>query len=227
MWIDDDDYSFVDDDDMDDGVEIDDGGPDHQRRAREAAITWAKSLRDADGDFIILDLETTGLDDDAEICQIGLLSSTGDVLMNQLIKPTEPIPTSASNIHGITDDMVKDAPTFDAIYEQLCDLIIDREVVIFNAAFDSRVLAQVCRRHGLLEATTVIGNVHCAMLQYADFRGDWNDYHGNFRWPKLTYAIDEFKIDLGDGKAHDAMTDCRITLALIEGMAAQAEATGA
>lgn len=202
-------------------LEVDDGGPAHQQRARDAAASWAKDM--LNDPFVILDLETTGLNDNAEICQIGLLSSNGDVLMNTLVKTVEPIPTSSSNIHGITDDMVQDAPTFDTIYEQLCDLIIDRDVVIYNAAFDGRVLDQVCRRHGLLEATKVIGNVHCAMLQYADFRGDWNDYHGNFRWPKLAYAIDEFSIDLGDGKEHDAMTDCRITLELINGMAKAAQ----
>ena len=202
---------------------LDDGGPAHQQRARDAAASWANDMLLSDEPFVILDLETTGLNDNAEICQIGLLSSNGDVLMNTLVKTVEPIPTSSSNIHGITDTMVQDAPTFDAIYEQLCDLIIDRDVVIYNAAFDGRVLDQVCRRHGLLEASKVIANVHCAMLQYADFRGDWNDYYGTFRWPKLAYAIDEFSIDLGDGKEHDAMTDCRITLELINGMAHYAQ----
>lgn len=229
MWDDDsvpDDYTIGVDwaADVDDEIvkgPINDGGPAHQQRAREAAASWANDM--LNDPFVILDLETTGLNDNAEICQIGLLSSNGDVLMNTLVKTVEPIPTSSSNIHGITDTMVQDAPTFDAIYEQLCDLIIDRDVVIYNAAFDGRVLDQVCRRHGLLEASKVIANVHCAMLQYADFRGDWNDYHGNFRWPKLAYAIDEFSIDLGDGKEHDAMTDCRITLELINGMAKAAQ----
>ena len=201
--------------------DIDDGGPAHQQRARNAAAKWANDM--LNDPFVILDLETTGLNDNAEICQIGLLSSNGDVLMNTLVKPTEPIPTSSSNIHGITDDMAQDAPTFEVIYDEIIRHIADKTIVIFNAGFDTRILNQVCIRHGLASVLNDVDVIHCAMLKYADFRGDWNDYHGNFRWSKLAYAIDEFNIDLGDGKEHDAMTDCRITLALIEGMAAYAQ----
>lgn len=209
--------------DTEESNEPEPGCPAHQLLVRDAAANWARTLLNADDDFVILDLETTGLYEDAEICQIGLLSSGGEVLMNQLVKPTEPIPTTATNIHGITDDMVLEAPTFDAVYSHIEQIVKGKAVVIFNRAFDMRVLNQVCVRNGLASVLNDCDGIHCAMLKYADFRGEWNDYHGNYRWPKLAYAINEFKIDLSDGKEHDAMTDCRITLALIEGMAHYAQ----
>lgn len=226
VWVDEDDEAF--DAFMADGTRVDFTPPELEDEPaplsdRTKAANWAHNMLTNEKPFVILDTETTGLGDNAEICQIGILSHTGEVLMNQLVKPCEPIPTSSSNIHGITDGMVLDAPTFDAIHEQLCEIIQDRAVVIFNADFDSRIVNQVCRRHGPPEAMNEAASVHCAMLQYAPFRGDWNEYYGNYRWPKLAYAIDEFSIDLGDGKEHDAMTDCRITLELLKGMAKYAQ----
>lgn len=55
--------------------------------------------------YIILDTETTGLDNTAEIVEISVINDQGEVLLDTLIKPTKPIPGDATAIHGITNEM--------------------------------------------------------------------------------------------------------------------------
>lgn len=63
-----------------------------------------------------IDLETTGVnlsnDRIVEIAIVKLLPDGTRQTKRKLINPQMPIPASSSDIHGITDDMVKDAPTF-------------------------------------------------------------------------------------------------------------------
>lgn len=63
-----------------------------------------------------IDLETTGVnlstDRIVEIAIVKLLPDGTKQTKRKLINPQMPIPASSSEIHGITDEMVKDAPTF-------------------------------------------------------------------------------------------------------------------
>lgn len=92
------------------------------------------------GDYLLLDTETTGLGSDAEICQIAIISSNGEVLLDTLVKPMRLIPHEATAIHGITNDMVADAPMFplDTIYE----ILSGRDVVVYNESYDRSMLYQ-------------------------------------------------------------------------------------
>jgi DNA polymerase III subunit epsilon len=53
-----------------------------------------------------LDSETTGLDEQAEIVEIAVLNSAGNLVDEVLIRPQQPIPHRVIAIHGITDTMV-------------------------------------------------------------------------------------------------------------------------
>ena len=63
-----------------------------------------------------IDLETTGVSLSAdriiEIAIIKILPDGSRQVKRKLINPEMPIPLSSTEIHGITDKMVKDAPTF-------------------------------------------------------------------------------------------------------------------
>lgn len=63
-----------------------------------------------------IDLETTGVslstDRIVEIAMVKIMPDGTRLAKRKLINPQMPIPASSSEIHGITDDMVKDAPTF-------------------------------------------------------------------------------------------------------------------
>lgn len=176
--------------------------------ARRQAVDWARDLLKRDpASWVILDTETTGLGNDAQVIQIGVLDGRGNILMdNVLVKPTKPIPSDATAVHHITNAMVQAAPAFPDILPQLRDVIAGKLLVIYNAQYDMRLLAQSSKAHGIPVSLGIEGYT-CAMLRYAEWFGEWNGYHGSFRWQKL------------QGGDHSALGDCRATLDVIRNMA--------
>jgi DNA polymerase III subunit epsilon len=188
---------------------------DHERAKREAA-QWARDLL-ASGPFVVFDTETTGLTKGHdEIVQICIVSSDGNVQMDQLIKPTTPIGAKAAAVHGITDAKVANASTFDQFYTAICDLLHGKTVIAYNLDFDLPMLAGVVAKHKLdpIEPATT----GCAMLEFAKFYGEWNDWHGSYKWQKLATAASHFGLKW-DGSAHDAAADVKMTIEVIKKMA--------
>lgn len=179
--------------------------------ARNAAILWAKQLVQMEpSGWCILDTETTGLDFADEVIQIGVIDGSGNVLMdNQLIRPNVEISRGAFRVHGISEENLKDAPRFAEIQPALLHIARGRQVVIYNAAYDLRMLSQSAKLHevGMDSLESVSAGVSCAMERYAEFIGEWNDYRGSFKWQRL----------LGGG--HNAISDCLATLKIIQDMA--------
>ena len=175
---------------------------------RAAAVQWARDLL-ASNESVVLDTETTGLHDDAEICAIAIVAPSGQVLLDSLVKPTRPIPPAAARIHGIDDTDVATAPTFAELVPQLRELLSGATVVIYNAEFDERLLEQSAAAHGLTYEVPIFGayKYDCAMLSYAAYCGAWNDRREAYRWQQLP------------GGDHSAAGDCLATLNLIRRMA--------
>jgi DNA polymerase-3 subunit epsilon len=151
---------------------------------RMAAASWAAALVKR-SDVLYLDTETTGLGNDAEIVDIAVIDSSGRIILNALVRPSGRILREASDVHGIDDRMVADARTSPEVYPKLALLLQARPtVVVYNAAYDTRIISQVNRRH----LREVFADWQCAMLQYGAFDGEWNPRHGNYRWHKLEVA---------------------------------------
>jgi DNA polymerase III subunit epsilon len=164
-------------------------------------------------EYVILDTETTGLDD-GEIVQIAILERTGRILLDTLVKPKQPIPPSAFAIHGISDAMVEDSPTWALIQPEVFRLLQGRNVVIYNAVYDRKMMHKSSERWGLPKTEwKEIATFWCAMTHFAEVYGDWNDYRGNYRWQKLESAARYYNIPF-QGKAHTALGDCMTTLAV-------------
>ncbi len=189
----------------------------HDREKLDIA-KWAGGL--LDGGCLILDTETTGLHD-GEIVQVAVIDSDGDVLFDQLVKPVNPIPPGATAIHGITDADVVNAKTWADLVPSLMSLLRDCDLVVYNATYDRKMMHQSAEKAGLPKVKwNAVCNWHCAMEQYAAFHGDWNDWHGSYRWQKLTAACDQMCIPEPDAPAHSALGDCLRTLELLKKMAA-------
>ena len=168
---------------------------------------------------VYLDTETTGLDGQAEICDLAVVDHDGTVLLDTLVRPSRPIPPGASRVHGITDEMVSAAPTFAEVLPRLVEVLAGRTLVIYNAAYDLRMLIQaerVCRTE--VRGYVPAESVHCAMELYAEWWGEWNDYHGSFRWQKLGQAARQQGIEL-PADLHRARADAELTRRLLEAMA--------
>lgn len=96
------------------------------------------------GDFISLDIETTGLKSSSErIIKISAIRYIGFkpiACFDTYVNPLRPIPPEASNVNHITDDMVADAPTISEISESFISFLGKLPIVGYNIAFDLRFL---------------------------------------------------------------------------------------
>ncbi len=188
-----------------------------QNDAKAQAAIWAKTMIDGDA-FLVLDTETTGPDrvHDRPV-QISIIDQDGVALVNQLLDPTILISKGASDVHGITNEMVRWEPKFREYWPTLAE-VLKRPipVIIYNALFDAAIIHTATINAGVSEQLPDL-DVHCAMLKYAAFWGDWNDYRHNYRWQKLSVACQQQGIEVKG--AHDALGDCLMTLALVKKMA--------
>lgn len=173
---------------------------------RQAAAAWACALL-ATTDWCVLDTETTGLGYDDEAVHVAVVAPDGPVLFDSLVKPSRPIPESATDIHGITDAKVADAPSWQGVAPLLVAAIGSRRVVAYNAQYDERIISQSAYAVG--DSAPQFGRWECAMLRFAEWYGDYSTWHGSYRWQRLEAV----------SGAHTAIGDCRSTLAVLKKMA--------
>ncbi|AHF14868.1 3'-5' exonuclease [Niabella soli] len=101
-----------------------------------------------------IDLETTGVNPGAdrivEIAIIKLLPDGTRSVKRKLINPGIPIPPANSEIHGITDDMVKDAPSFVQAAQELKQVLDGCDLAGYNSnRFDIPLLVEEFMRAGV------------------------------------------------------------------------------
>jgi DNA polymerase-3 subunit epsilon len=101
-------------------------------------------------DFIAIDFETANADL-ASICQIGLVRFQDRKAVETwqtLINPKDYFDPFNVSIHGIDEDMVKDAPTFPKIFDSL-RCTIEKQLVACHTHFDRVALSCVIEKHQL------------------------------------------------------------------------------
>ncbi|HXI18872.1 MAG TPA: 3'-5' exonuclease [Chloroflexota bacterium] len=185
------------------------GGP--RLEDREAAQAWARSVLAEPERAVVLDTETTGLDNSAEIVQLAAVALDGAVRLHTFVRATHPIPGAATAIHRITDADCAGAPTYQEVHPLLAEAIGGRTVITYNADFDRRMLRQSAAPFRLspLDLTWA-----CAMHQYARFVNEWDFRRNDYRWHRLPIAP--------GAAAHTALGDCFSTLLLLRRMAGDA-----
>ncbi len=94
--------------------------------------------------FIAFDVETTGtvpgVDAIIEIGAVRFVDGAVDAVFSTLIDPKRPIPPGASQVNGITDEMVKGKPLIETLLDPLADFCGDDIMVAHNATFDAQFL---------------------------------------------------------------------------------------
>lgn len=152
------------------------------------------------------DSETTGLDpaqghrviELACVRLVGLLP-TGEEF-RKLINPGRPIPPDSTEIHGITDEMVRGHPPFRAIAREFLAFIGDGPFVAHNAEFDARFINHELSLCGLppLPPSRFIDTMPMARRKL-----------GGTSWT-LDALCRKYKIDLSVRKQHGALVDSRL-----------------
>lgn len=96
--------------------------------------------------LVSFDLEVTGLTDNDKIVQIGAIKLMPDgqrIHKEALFNPEMPISKGAEEVHGISDEMVKDAPIFRRVAKSLFRFLSDCDFTGYNLAkFDIPVLSR-------------------------------------------------------------------------------------
>ena len=160
------------------------------------------------------DTETTGLllpqvaplASQPYLVEICILSD--DFEFHSLVKPPIPIPPEVSRIHGITDAMVQDAPTFAGIADTIIYHLQGQLVNAYNASFDQNVLRYEFKRLGMiLPVSHWHDPMHDAQM----------DTGKRWKQAELYAALTGQKLE----KAHSALHDTRALKVICEALAAR------
>lgn len=160
-------------------------------------------------DYVVFDLETTGTscktDRIIEISAIKVVKGKVEDEFSSLVNPECPIPYYASQINGITDQMVENEQTLEEVLPEFLDFIGDSVLVGHNIhSFDMKFIYRECS--DIYEQ--VPGNDYIDTLALARTCLPELSHH------KLTDLADYFNISKKG--AHRALNDCRMNQAVYE-----------
>ena len=160
-------------------------------------------------DYVVFDLETTGtscaFDEVVEISAIRVRNGKAVEEFSTLVNPGRPIPRNASDVNGITDDMVSGSPSFHEAFSEFLDFVKDEVLVGHNIhTFDMNFLYRDAERFW----GKTLGNDYIDTYQIA------KRYLPQLAHRRLTDLAEYYGID-ADG-AHRALSDCRMNQKVFE-----------
>lgn len=159
--------------------------------------------------MICLDCETTGLDYfKDEILTLSIVDWAGATLYDGRFKPARQTEwPEAERVNGISPESVAQCPPISQDLEEIQGIVDSADKVIgYNVTFDQRFLEAAGVRFGRKAICDT-------MLEYAELAGDWDEYHQDWRWWRLTEAADAIGYEW-TGAAHGSLADALATLAV-------------
>lgn len=165
-----------------------------------------KQLKLSEMDFVIFDLETTGLyaDQGDEIIEVGavILSKMQieETNYQSLVKPNQPIPEASSAVHGLKDKDVKNAPSIDTVLPEFLKFCGSRHLVAQNARFDMSFILKEMRRMNI----PLRQNIICDTIGLSKMLFPYETRHN----------LDVMMARMGipkSGERHRSLDDCRFT----------------
>ncbi|MEB3865456.1 MULTISPECIES: DNA polymerase III subunit epsilon [Acinetobacter] len=155
---------------------------------------------------LILDTETTGFyfQDGDRIIEVGAIEMINRKLTGSsihiYINPQKPVGDS-ENIHGISDNFLKDKPLYAEIADTLFDYLKGAEIIAHNATFDMNFLDMEFRRAGLPALSEVCEVTDTLALAKSKHPGQKNS---------LDALVRRYEIPARDRTFHGALLDAEI-----------------
>ena len=117
---------------------------------RNNAILKAREIFSNKDKYIIIDTETSGIGNCAEVVEICAISLEGKVLIESFFNPKGIISPEAIDIHGLTREILqqKGAVTWDACASEISQLFADKIIIAYNASFDKKMIGQTAALYG-------------------------------------------------------------------------------
>lgn len=158
-------------------------------------------------EYVVVDLETTGLDPYAgcEIIEIGITEiKNNEIVRNysRLVKPKEKIPPFITEITNITNEMVKNEESIETVLPRFRKFLGERVMIAHNAKFDLKFLNYYLRKYDL----PIIENHICTLEMLKKCKS----YKGKNK--KLETACNYYNIV--NENAHRADSDTKATAQL-------------
>lgn len=166
---------------------------------------------DFNGEFVVFDVETTGLSALSErLTEIGAVKIKNKEIVDRystFVNPGKPIPAKITELTGITNDMVKEAPSESEIIKEFHSFCKGSVLVAHNASFDMSFIRAAAQRSGLNFEMPVLDTLALSRAVLKDLKKH-----------KLNILADYFGIDMGTHHraVHDAQTTVEILLKLFE-----------
>lgn len=155
---------------------------------------------------VFLDTETTGLSfrEGHKIVEIACIETkdliaTGKVF-HKFINPKRSVPDQAFQIHGFSENFLRDKETFDQIADEFITFIKDKKIIIHNASFD---LGFLDGELGFIKKDIIDKKLVVDSLQVAR-----NKFPGTSN--SLDALCKKFNVDLSKRKKHNALLDCEL-----------------
>ena len=121
-----------------------------------------------DGTYVVFDLETTGFSAIKDkIIEIGAVKVEGGKITDRFstfVNPGVPIPFRITQLTGITDQMVMEAPGIETVLPQFLEFIGEAALVAHNASFDVGFVEQNCRYQDITPDFTSVDTVAMARI---------------------------------------------------------------
>lgn len=138
-----------------------------------SGFVFPKGLH-VDGEYVVFDLETTGLSSrNDEIIEIGAVKVSGGKIIDRfhtLVQPNRSISLEITRLTGISNDMVKDQPKLDAVFDSFMSFIGDLPLVAHNAAFDMSFLQEACQRRGIILSNVSVDTIKLSKILLPDIK---------------------------------------------------------
>ncbi len=164
---------------------------------------------------IIIDTETTGLDPyDDEILQLSIIDKYENILLDSYVKPYwHNTWEQAESINKISPDMIfkSEIPYPHELIPKVKGIFAAADTIIgYNTSFDLEIL----EKWGIPFQNKKIYDV---MRTFAPIYGEWDDYHCDYRFKKLTTCAAYYNYDYNYGSsAHNSLADAKATLYCFE-----------